>query len=202
MDENDAELTSGQVCPPIADDRRAAERRSLLRQAGLHRVGNIADIRVSDVSHSGLHGVTSMLLAVRQRVHVSFDGVRFFPSDIRWRNGDEYGLETMSPLIFPMGGGPIEVAEDNGQDRAMRLAVDIRARVATSLPPQSVRVRNISEGGAMVEGAIEPDEDEQVLLDIGGAALLGRIRWRLEDRAGVRFERDIDVDEFLRTTRS
>jgi hypothetical protein len=183
-------------------DRRGRVRRALLRQARIHPLLDLVDLTVSDISVRGLHGATTAQLTLRERVHVSFDSFHFFAAGVRWTSGGSYGLETESPLLFGQGGGPIESAAGGEQDRPARLVVDLQAVLARSHPAEAVRVRNISEGGAMIEMANPPTIGEAVLLEIGHApALRAQVQWRDDIFLGLRFLREIDVGHFLTTTR-
>jgi hypothetical protein len=183
-------------------DRRARVRRALLRQARIYPVLDLVDLAVSDISVRGLHGATTAQLALRERVHVSFDSFHFLTAGVRWTSGGSYGLETVSPLLFGQGGDPIESAAEGQQDRPARMIVDLQAVLARSRPAEAVRVRNISEGGAMIEMATPPAIGEAVLLEIGHApALWAQVQWQDEIFLGLRFLKEIDVGQYLSTTR-
>lgn len=56
------------------------------------------------------------------------------------------------------------------------------------------RIRNISSGGAMIEGLWNVPEGTPFLIELGsGLTVEATARWSVEDRMGVRFECPIDL---------
>ncbi len=65
--------------------------------------------------------------------------------------------------------------------------------VAGARKPVSVRVRNLSPGGMMVDGSPLFHEGAAVSADLRGiGAIAGTIAWVAEGRAGVAFDTEID----------
>jgi hypothetical protein len=60
-----------------------------------------------------------------------------------------------------------------------------------------VRVRNMSRGGALIESAAIPLEESRVRLSRGSFSVRGQIIWRDDKRAGVRFDADVEVGDWL-----
>ena len=60
-----------------------------------------------------------------------------------------------------------------------------------------VRVRNMSRGGALIESAAIPLEESRVRLSRGSLSIRGQIIWRDDKRAGVRFDADVEVGDWL-----
>ena len=65
----------------------------------------------------------------------------------------------------------------------------------TSLP---VRVRNISAGGALLDGPDLPGAGSIVRLRRGSLSTDGKIAWQERDQCGVRFSRNIRAEEWVR----
>jgi len=90
-----------------------------------------------------------------------------------------------------------------GEDNALDPRADARSNVfvmaalysATSSCP--VRIRNMSRGGALVEGGILPDEGREIRLSRGSLSVSGRVAWRDHARAGLRFDSSIVVADWL-----
>jgi PilZ domain len=62
--------------------------------------------------------------------------------------------------------------------------------------PVTVRVRNLSPGGMMVDGNAIFHEGAAISADLRGiGAVAGRIAWIAEGRAGVAFDEEIDPKE-------
>lgn len=60
-----------------------------------------------------------------------------------------------------------------------------------------VRIRNMSRSGALIECAELSSEDTEVQLCRGSRVARGRIAWRRDDRAGIRFDGIVDVAGWL-----
>lgn len=65
--------------------------------------------------------------------------------------------------------------------------------------PTDVRLRNVSSGGALVEGAEIPPEGSALVFSRNGVHAEAQVVWRAGRLAGLRFEAPIDVDKVLRT---
>ena len=61
----------------------------------------------------------------------------------------------------------------------------------------SVRVRNMSPSGALVEGDALPDVGETVSLERGERALAGTVVWKQDRKAGLRFDTVAKVQDWL-----
>ncbi len=67
----------------------------------------------------------------------------------------------------------------------------------------SVRIRNISPNGAMVEAHAEAALGPRVEITCGSSyKLCGEVRWRKENRIGICFDEAIDVNDFVQSTAS
>lgn len=65
-----------------------------------------------------------------------------------------------------------------------------------------VRIRNLSEGGAMIEGAALPETGSTIVLRRLELSIMATVVWRLDNRCGVRFHGRAAVDEWSSGTRS
>jgi len=61
-----------------------------------------------------------------------------------------------------------------------------------------VRVRNISQQGALVDGSPLPPEGSMVQLKRGSLSTIGEIAWRTEAQCGIRFAVPVDVPSWVR----
>jgi diguanylate cyclase (GGDEF)-like protein/PAS domain S-box-containing protein len=67
----------------------------------------------------------------------------------------------------------------------------------------AVRIRNISPNGALIEAHAEAALGPRVELTCGTSYILsGEVRWRKENRIGIRFDTPIDVGDFVQATAS
>jgi hypothetical protein len=67
-----------------------------------------------------------------------------------------------------------------------RIAVEIAVRVTTVLDSQTGTVMDLTENGALITGASMP-QGTQIVIDIDGYSVFGRVMWAEVDRMGVRF---------------
>jgi hypothetical protein len=64
--------------------------------------------------------------------------------------------------------------------------------------PQPVRVRNLSPGGAFLDGDEIPPVGANVRLVRGSLAVAGNVAWQAEGHAGLRFANEIDVGAWVK----
>jgi hypothetical protein len=63
----------------------------------------------------------------------------------------------------------------------------------------SVRLRNISVDGAMIQAGEDVDEDREIVLEIPDvAAIAGRVRWCRSGQIGIHFDQAFDLATFTR----
>ena len=68
--------------------------------------------------------------------------------------------------------------------------------VVGALKPVTVRVRNLSPGGMMIDGNAVFHEGAVVSAELRGiGSVSGKIAWLMEERAGVAFDKEIDPKE-------
>ena len=77
--------------------------------------------------------------------------------------------------------------------RAPRTNLLLAATIAGETGSAPVRIRNLSEGGAMIEGAALPAAGERLTLGRSQLAVGATVAWRSGDRCGVRFDRTVPV---------
>ena len=92
--------------------------------------------------------------------------------------------------------------EDAHAPRPPRTNLLLSASIETSAGEAPVRVRNLSEAGAMLEGADLPAPGERLLLRRTALAIAGTCMWREGTRCGVRFDRSISVQQWASSVRA
>jgi PilZ domain len=83
------------------------------------------------------------------------------------------------------------------------LFLSTEVMVEGALKPVSVRVRNLSTGGMMIDGNVVFREDATVSAALRGIGVVsGRIAWIAEGRAGIAFDQEIDPKDARGSTGS
>lgn len=86
---------------------------------------------------------------------------------------------------------------DNGKDcrrQWPRQLMILSARLSTVTNDYPVRIRDLSSGGARIEGAELPMVGTDVMLKRGEADVFGTIAWISGNQAGLEFEDALDDD--------
>jgi hypothetical protein len=86
----------------------------------------------------------------------------------------------------------------SGESReSSRKSLFAAATICFAQARASVRIRNISRRGALIECPNPPDAGTELRLMRGSLSALGRIRWTEGNKAGLAFEGQIDVTNWL-----
>lgn len=88
----------------------------------------------------------------------------------------------------------VEIATDSKR-RASRASLFLSASITFEgfAAPVTVRVRNLSEGGMMIDGHVKFVRDMPVTVDLRGVGTIeGRVAWTEAGRAGIAFAVQID----------
>jgi hypothetical protein len=73
----------------------------------------------------------------------------------------------------------------------------VMATIASGSGSGPVKVRNLSPGGALVEGGILPTPGTRIILNRADLSMHGKVVWSASGRAGLRFESLADVAQWL-----
>ena len=103
-------------------------------------------------------------------------------------------MNSIRPLQAPDADGPTGHAHQRAEMRSNMFVMATFYCERGSFP---VRVRNMSRGGALIESAAIPLEESRVRLSRGSLSVRGQIIWRDEKRAGIRFDADVEVGDWL-----
>ena len=97
----------------------------------------------------------------------------------------------MSGVGRVFGGGP--VGGEGARSRRDSLFMTAQLRLAGAVGPIEVRVRNLSEGGLMVEFDRAVQQGAAVALEMRGLGeLTGTVAWCTHGRVGIALDRPID----------
>lgn len=79
-----------------------------------------------------------------------------------------------------------------------RSNVFLSASLVTNSSTLPVRIRNLSPHGALLDGHLLPAAGSSVHLVRGALSATGRIAWQAGDWAGIGFEEQIEIDQWVR----
>lgn len=88
---------------------------------------------------------------------------------------------------------------DSGHEarRQARTHLFVAATLYADAGSTSVTIRNMSQSGALIEGAVLPGVGERISLKRGQLQAAGAIAWRAGRRAGVRLEAAVHVRDWM-----
>ncbi|MBO9518242.1 MAG: PilZ domain-containing protein [Porphyrobacter sp.] len=75
----------------------------------------------------------------------------------------------------------------------------VLANMAASSVSGPIKIRNMSAGGALIEGETLPNIGEPLRLVRSGLSVSGKVVWRQPRKAGLCFDSEIDVSDWLPT---
>jgi hypothetical protein len=85
----------------------------------------------------------------------------------------------------------------SARDRAPRKNLLLTATIRSQGVSAPVRIRNLSEKGAMIDGQALPEPGASVILQRLEVEMRGVVAWRAEGRCGIQFEGAASVDEWV-----
>lgn len=111
------------------------------------------------------------------------------------------GEET--PIIRAMANQRIDPNETDAPraERMPRRNLMLAATIKSEGLEAAVRIRNLSETGAMIEGPALPLPDKRLILRRSGVEIGARVVWHEAGRCGIQFEGTIAVEEWAGGTR-
>lgn len=84
-----------------------------------------------------------------------------------------------------------------GKRQAKRNRVLLAARVSCGSLEFEVRLRDLSQKGALIEGDTVPPKDAEILFSRGSMSVPARVAWSAANRAGLEFAYMIDEGDVL-----
>ncbi|MBT2132770.1 hypothetical protein KK137_00355 [Croceibacterium sp. LX-88] len=73
----------------------------------------------------------------------------------------------------------------------------VLATMATTSASGPIKIRNMSAGGALIEGESLPNIGEHLKLVRSGLSVSGKVVWRQPRKAGMCFDREVQVSDWL-----
>jgi hypothetical protein len=99
-------------------------------------------------------------------------------------------------MLRGIGERPLQPETNNRAQARSNVFLAAALVVGTAAVP--VRLRNLSTRGALLDGASLPPAGARVRLLRGELSADGEIAWQSRGQAGLRFDSDIDVDQWVR----
>lgn len=192
-----AEAGYGPIVSQLMQERSEERRRVLLR-ALLHAIEQQGDVRVDNLSRSGLRGNINISLTVGQRVFVSLDDVTHCSGTVRWAQSHRFGMN----FDVPLGVLPPKLEIDTGitsnhQQRTTRMPTNLNGKIYICSPPYLAKIRNVSKSGMMVDTDMPLEADQRLLVSlVNGSILTAEVRWATHSRVGVRLFSPLSVLQF------
>jgi hypothetical protein len=102
-------------------------------------------------------------------------------------------VDRLTPLIAPNSDG----SEYGGKRADSRQNVFVMAVLCCADGRLPVRIRNMSQSGALVEGEAIPSEGIKAQLSRANLCVNCEVVWRRENRAGLKFDSAVSVPDWL-----
>ena len=102
----------------------------------------------------------------------------------------------------PAHGEPANAPPEGPSARAPRTNLLLSATIETASLKAPVRIRNLSEGGALLEGAVFPDVGGVLTLCRLEIAIDATVMWRAGSRCGIQFKGKAAVADWVSGTQS
>lgn len=182
--------------PDTAGERRADERSKLtvFRSGILHWDGIQGLCLIRNLSAGGMMAKVSAEIPVNTRVVAEMRSGHMLAGRIAWCREGRVGVQFDERIdVAEVLNGPHRIAAHWVQ-RMPRVKVPCGANVVVGTSREPVRLLDLSQGGAKVEGArLRPGDD--VTFGVGGLdPRAGAVVWTREGRAGIAFHASIPFD--------
>ena len=89
----------------------------------------------------------------------------------------------------------IDIAPDGRQQARTHLFVAATLYSDGACTP--VTIRNMSKSGALIEAPVLPEAGERIWMKRGPLQAIGWIAWRVERKAGIRFEAPVHIADWM-----
>ena len=187
-----------------SDQRSEPRHLDVVDQAMLRYQRHSFEVPVLNVSRRGMMISSDLLPNIGARMEVRFAECNPTDCYVRWvregRIGLEFGKETLliganderERFVSGRREGEHPTVAMKSQ-REPRQGLILMAQLHTRYGSMSVKLRNISSEGVMVEAEHDLDPWTEVVVEIPGAALPGRVRWCRSRQVGIRFDEPFDV---------
>lgn len=149
-----------------------------------------APFRLLALAQQGLLGECDMLLPVGAQVSISLNGSPPVAAALRWVRGNRFGAQLSSPLSLDAD------LTSRRRTRPPRFRTDFQGIARYGAIAVSVRIRNISSLGCLIEAALLPRIGHVIEIELADLPpLRGRVRWTRMGKAGLMLEVPLSDDQ-------
>lgn len=182
----------------VIPSKRSEIRQRVLLRAELHAVEIQSDVLVTDLSRSGLRGMTDIRLSIGQTVFISLDDITHCSGTVRWTQDRRFGIKFNRLLeILPVSSETDAGQMPNHQARIPRTPTSLKAKISLCESPCSAKIRNVSKSGMMVETELPLTTNQQLLVNLSdGKILTADVRWVEGDRVGMQLASPVSILQF------
>lgn len=181
----------------IPSKRREGRQRVLMR-AELHAIEVQSDVLVTDLSRSGLRGMTDIELGIGQMVFISLDDITHCSGTVRWTQNRRFGVKFNQLLEVLPASEQTDIGQTpDHQERMPRIPTNLKARISLCDKPCRAKIRNVSKSGMMVETDLPLTANQQLLVNLSdGKILTADVRWVEGDRVGMQLASPVSILHF------
>lgn len=182
-------LATNDPAQPSEAERRRAPRKSVFLRATIYPVDVFCDVRIRDVSATGLMGETDVELAIGQTLHITIDEQAYHAGRVKWTRERQFGVDLPNAsALFANRSIDVDHGSREGhQPRAPRTVVDVMAHLVGGRPPRPAMIRNVSASGMLLDTGPGLKPGQLLVVRAGNAPpIYGRVQWSEEGRIGFK----------------
>lgn len=190
-------------------NQRAEERHlNLVDQAMLRYRRRAYEVSVLNVSTRGIMIASDLSPRIGARMDIRFADCNYVACQVRWLRDGRIGLEFSKETVV-IGANDSERRIVSGRrtgeqalvavrkDRSPRHASMLRGDLHFRDGSMPVRLRNVSAEGAMVQGEQDLDLLAEVVIELPGIAIAGRVQWCRSKLIGIHFVEEFDLQRLV-----
>lgn len=192
---NEEQRLSSDEAPTSLHSNRKENRQRVLLRAHIHVVRLQSDLVVTDISRSGLRGMTDVELRIGQPVYISLDDLTHVAGNIRWVQDGRFGMKFSKLLDILPECAQVDLGHSpTHQERMPRQAARLEARISLSSWSSGARIRNVSKTGMMIETELPVVPEQQILVNLSdGKILNAKVKWVQGDRVGIQLATPVSI---------
>lgn len=175
--------------------KRKESRQRVLLRATVHVVRLQNDLLVTDISRSGLRGMTDIDLRVGQLAYISLDALTHVAGSIRWFQDGRFGMKFSKLLDVLPECAHVDMGHlPDHQERMPRTATRLRAKLSLSSWSSPARIRNVSKTGMMIETDLPVTLGQQLLVNLSDGKIVdANVKWVQGDRVGIELATPVSI---------